>query len=155
MTEARLAEESFLTDAFLGQLISVGELDILVGVPTHNDAKTIGSIVETIQAGILRFFPRERAAIINADGGSRDGTPELVVNAAIGEAQLQAVRPPYTAFDQHTVCEQPRQGDGSADHFGGCRIVAGQSVRGDFTRIDWSYSGFPGSSPAARLRRNI
>ena len=45
MTEARLAEESFLTDAFLGQLISVGELDILVGVPTHNDAKTIGSIV--------------------------------------------------------------------------------------------------------------
>jgi hypothetical protein len=87
MTEARLAEESFLTDAFLGQLISVGELDILVGVPTHNDAKTIGSIVETIQAGILTFFPRERAAIINVDGGSRDGTPELVVNAAIGDAQ--------------------------------------------------------------------
>jgi hypothetical protein len=87
MTEARLAEESFLTDDFLGQLISVGEVDILVGLPTHNDAKTIGSIVETIQAGILTFFPRERAAIINADGGSRDGTPELVVRAAIGDAQ--------------------------------------------------------------------
>jgi len=87
MTEARLAEESFLTDDFLGQLISVGEVDILIGLPTHNDAKTIGSIVETIQTGILTFFPRERAAIINADGGSRDGTPELVVNAAIGDAR--------------------------------------------------------------------
>src|SRR5271163_2278129 len=87
MTEARLAEESFLTDAFLGQLISVGELDILVGVPTHNNAKTISSIVDAIQAGILTFFPRERAAIINADGGSRDGTPELIVSAAIGDAQ--------------------------------------------------------------------
>ncbi len=57
MTEARLAEESFLTDDFLGQLISVGEVDILIGLPTHNDAKTIGSIVETIQTGILTFFP--------------------------------------------------------------------------------------------------
>jgi glucosylglycerate synthase len=87
MTEVRLAEESFLTDEFLGQLISVGEVDILVGVPTHNNAKTIGSIVDTIQAGLLTFFPRERAAIVNADGGSRDGTPDLVVSAAIGDAR--------------------------------------------------------------------
>ena len=80
-----MAEESFLTDDFLRQLINVGEVDILVGVPTHNNARTIGSVVETIQAGILRHFPRERAAIINADGGSRDGTPQLIVKAAIGD----------------------------------------------------------------------
>src|ERR1700720_1841096 len=80
-TELKLEDESFLTDDFLRQLINVGEVDILVGVPTHNNAKTVGAIVETIQAGILKFFPRERAAIINADGGSRDGTPELVVSA--------------------------------------------------------------------------
>ena len=87
MAEVRLADEGFLTDDFLRQLINVGEVDILVGVPTHNNAKTIGSIVETIQAGILRFYPRERAAIINADGGSRDGTPERVVSAAIDDAR--------------------------------------------------------------------
>ena len=57
MTEVRLAEESSLTDDFLGQLISVGEVDLLVGVPTHNNSKTIGPIVETIQAGLLTFFP--------------------------------------------------------------------------------------------------
>ncbi len=85
-----MAQESFLTDDFLGQLISVGEVDILVGVPTHNNAKTVGPVVETIQAGILRFFPRERAAIINADGGSRDGTPQLVESAAIGDAQSRS-----------------------------------------------------------------
>jgi hypothetical protein len=87
MTEIRLAEESFLTDEFLGQLIGVGEVDILVGVSTHNNAKTIGPIVETIQAGILTFFPRQRAVIVNADGGSRDGTTELVVSAAINDAR--------------------------------------------------------------------
>jgi glucosylglycerate synthase len=82
-----LAEESFLTDDFLRQLINVGEVDILVGLPTHNNAKTIGSIVHTIQTGILRGFPRERAVIINADGGSRDGTPELVTGVSIDDAR--------------------------------------------------------------------
>jgi hypothetical protein len=80
-----LAEESFLTDDFLRQLMNVGEVDILVGLPTHNNAKTIGSIVQTIQSGILRWFPRERAVIINADGGSRDGTPELVTSVSIDD----------------------------------------------------------------------
>ena len=105
MTEVRLAEENFLTDDFLRQLINIGEVDILVGLPTHNNAKTIGAIVETIQAGILRFFPRERAAIINADGGSRDGTPELVVSAAIDDtrdsSKLQALRTLHSISTQY------------------------------------------------------
>jgi hypothetical protein len=83
----KLAEESFLTDDFLRQLINVGEVDILVGLPTHNNAKTIGSIVHSIQSGILRGFSRERAVIINADGGSRDGTPELVTGVSIDDAR--------------------------------------------------------------------
>ncbi len=91
-----MAEESFLTDDFLRQLINVGEVDILVGLPTHNNAKTIGSIVQAIQSGILRGFPRERAVIINADGGSRDGTPELVTGVSIDDVRpasnLQTLR---------------------------------------------------------------
>jgi hypothetical protein len=84
-TELKLEDETFLTDDFLRQLINVGEVDILVGLPTHNNAKTIGSIVQTIQRGILQAFPRERAVIINADGGSRDGTPELVTGISIDD----------------------------------------------------------------------
>jgi hypothetical protein len=82
-----LVEESLLTDDFLRQLINVGEVDILVGLPTHNNAGTIGSIVQTIQSGILRGFPRERVVIINADGGSRDGTPELVTGVSIDDVR--------------------------------------------------------------------
>jgi glucosylglycerate synthase len=93
-----LAEESFLTDDFLRQLINVGEVDILVGLPTHNNAKTIGSIVRTIQSGILRGFPRERAVIINVDGGSRDGTPELVTGVSIDD-----VRPSSNLFALRTL----------------------------------------------------
>ena len=96
-----MAEESFLTDDFLRQLINVGEVDILVGLPTHNNARTIDSIVHTIQRDILRCFPRERAVIINADGGSRDGTPELVTGISIDD-----VRPasnPYALRTLHSI----------------------------------------------------
>jgi hypothetical protein len=86
-TELKLEDESFLTDDFLRQLINVGEVDILVGLPTYNNAKTIGSIVQTIQRGILQSFPRERAVIINADGGSRDGTPDLVTGISIDDVR--------------------------------------------------------------------
>jgi hypothetical protein len=83
----QLDDGTFLTDDFLRQLINVGEVDILVGLPTHNNAKTIGSIVHAIQSGILHAFPRERAVIINADGGSRDGTPELVTGISIDDVR--------------------------------------------------------------------
>jgi hypothetical protein len=93
-----LAEETFLTDDLLRQLINVGEVDILVGLPTYNDAKTVGAVVHAIQSGILRGFPRERAAIINADAGSRDGTPELVTGVSIDD-----VRPAANLFALRTL----------------------------------------------------
>jgi len=80
-----LAEETLLTDEFLRQLINVGEVDIVVGLPTHNNAKTIEPVIRAIQAGILKCFPRERVVVINADGGSQDGTPELVTGASIDD----------------------------------------------------------------------
>ena len=82
-----MAEESILTDEFLRQLIDVGEADVLVGVPTYNNAATVGQVVQTIRAGLLKYFPRERAVIVNADGGSRDQTWELVRGASINDLQ--------------------------------------------------------------------
>jgi len=91
-----LEDGTFLTDDFLRQLINVGEVDILVGLPTHNNAKAVRSVVQAIQNGILRAFPRERVVIINADGGSRDGTPELVKGISIDDvhraSDLHALR---------------------------------------------------------------
>ena len=86
-SESKLAEENLLTDDFLRQLINVGEVDILVGLPTFNNAATIGGVVQSVQSGLLRWFPRERAVIINVDGGSRDGTPELVTGVSIDDVR--------------------------------------------------------------------
>ena len=43
--------------------------------------------MQAVRDGLLRHFPRDRAVIINADGGSRDGTPELVTSASISDVQ--------------------------------------------------------------------
>jgi glucosylglycerate synthase len=80
-----LADEALLNDDFLRQLMNVGEVDILVGLPTYNNAKTVETVVRALQAGILKCFPRERVVIINVDGGSQDGTPSLVTSASIDD----------------------------------------------------------------------
>jgi glucosylglycerate synthase len=111
-----LAEESYLTDDFLRQLMNVGEVDILIGLPTQNNAKTVGSIVQTIQSGILRGFPRERAVIINADGGSRDGTPELVTGVSIDDmrpaSNLHSLRTLHSISTKYA--SSPRSASGTA-----------------------------------------
>lgn len=78
--EIALAEETFLDDNFLRQLMSVGEVDLLVGIPSHNNAKTIGPIVTTIEESFQQNFGRERVVIVNVDGGSKDGTSDVVIN---------------------------------------------------------------------------
>jgi glucosylglycerate synthase len=104
-TEAKLAEESFLTDDLIRQLINVGEVDILIGLPTHNNAKTIIPVLQAVQAGILKCFPRERAVIINADAGSRDGTPDLITGASIDDVRhaykLHALRTLHAISTQY------------------------------------------------------
>jgi glucosylglycerate synthase len=80
-----LPEESVLTDDLIRQLINVGEVDLLVGLPTHNNAETVGRVVQAIQTGILKFFPRERTAILNVDAGSKDGTSDVVMAASIND----------------------------------------------------------------------
>ena len=78
--EIALAEETFLDDNFLRQLMSVGEVDLLVGIPSHNNAKTIGPIIKTIEESFQQNFGRERVVIVNVDGGSKDGTSDVVIN---------------------------------------------------------------------------
>jgi len=106
-----LAEETLLTDDFLRQLMNVGEVDILVGLPTHNNAKTIEPVVRAIQAGLLKCFPRDRAVIINADGGSTDGTTELVASVSIDDvwraSKIYALRTLHVISTRYARTPEP------------------------------------------------
>lgn len=91
-----MVEESVLSDDFLRELMNVGEVDALIGMHTYNDAKTVGQVVQAVRTGLLQYFPRLRAVIINVDGGSRDDTQQLVRAASISDlkpaSSLHALR---------------------------------------------------------------
>jgi glucosylglycerate synthase len=74
-----LAEDTFLDDDFLRQLMSVGEVDLLVGIPSYNNAATIGQTVRTIEDSFQQSFLRDRVVIVNADAGSSDDTTAAIL----------------------------------------------------------------------------
>jgi glucosylglycerate synthase len=60
------------------KLAEIGKADILVGIPSYNNARTIGHVVNAIHAGFAKYFPDQKAVIVNSDGGSTDGTMDVV-----------------------------------------------------------------------------
>src|SRR5947208_7412286 len=62
---------------------AIGEAEILVGIPSFNNADTIGHVVRAISVGLAKYFPRARAVLVNSDGGSSDGTPEVVAQSVV------------------------------------------------------------------------
>lgn len=101
-----MADDDILSDDLLRQLISVGEVDILVGLHTHNHAETVGHVVQVIRDGLLKYFPRERVAIVNADGGSQDRTIDLVRAVSISDvgnvSTIQALRTMHIVSTQYS-----------------------------------------------------
>jgi glycosyltransferase involved in cell wall biosynthesis len=61
----------------------IRQADILVGIPSYNNAPTIGHVVRAVQAGLAKYFPDSKAVLVNSDGGSTDGTTEVVRNTVI------------------------------------------------------------------------
>jgi glucosylglycerate synthase len=80
--------ESTLSDALLKQLMAVGQVDVLVGLPTLNNAATVVDVARAIHACFTRDFPRLRTVLINSDGGSTDGTPDLVRQASFADVDV-------------------------------------------------------------------
>ena len=58
--------------------------DLVVGIPSFRNAATIGHVTRAAAEGLRAHFPDARAVIVNADGGSEDGTPDRVRAAADG-----------------------------------------------------------------------
>lgn len=65
------------------ELRRLGRADLLVGIPSFNNADTVGHVVQTVAEGVSRHFPGQRGVVVNADGGSADGTPEAAAAARV------------------------------------------------------------------------
>jgi hypothetical protein len=71
-------------DELYKQLVAVGQVDVIVGLPTYNNAATAAHVARAVHQAFGGSLLRERTTLINLDAGSIDGTPEIV--SAVGAA---------------------------------------------------------------------
>lgn len=74
---------TFLTPQTEAMVRDIGSVDLLVGIPSYNNADTIGHVVRAVSAGLAKYFRDCRAVLVNSDGGSTDGTPDVVARSVV------------------------------------------------------------------------
>jgi glycosyltransferase involved in cell wall biosynthesis len=74
--------------SFKIQSEGIKEVDILVGIPSYNNSRTIGHVVRAVMAGLAKYFPKAKTVLVNSDGGSTDGTQEEVKKVGIEDFKM-------------------------------------------------------------------
>ena len=92
----------------------LGPIEVIVGIPSYNNAATIGQVVKVAEAGLATFFGSRKAMILNSDGGSEDGTLEAVEQARSDAFALKTVRYPLDPVHHLTMPYHGLPGKGSS-----------------------------------------
>ncbi|MGD2294201.1 MAG: glycosyltransferase [Candidatus Aminicenantes bacterium] len=58
----------------------VDQVDIIVGIPSYNEADSISFPTKIANQGLIHSFPRKKSVIINVDNHSPDGTKDAFMN---------------------------------------------------------------------------
>ncbi len=58
----------------------VEKVEIIVGIPSYNEADSISYPTQVASQGLLKYFPDKQSVIINVDNRSPDGTKDVFLN---------------------------------------------------------------------------
>jgi hypothetical protein len=109
-----MSGSTILRDEVRRTLDTIGAAEIVVGIPSYNNARTIAHVVQAVTAGLAKYFPDHPAVLVNSDGGSTDGTPDIVAGAEFGEARAILVAQRSRAVHKVITAYQGVPGKGSA-----------------------------------------
>ncbi len=111
---ASLPPEMFNEDA-AEVLRAYDTVDLLIGIPSFQNANTIGHVVRAVEAGLRKYFPNRRSLIVVSDGNSTDGTAEAALAATTeGDEEVLLVDPKAETPDKLTFTYTGLSGKGSA-----------------------------------------
>ena len=105
---------SILRPEVLARLEEIGRFDLVVGIPSFNNAHTIGHVVRAVTAGLAKYFPDTRPLLVNSDGGSRDATTDIVAQEGMLSPARILVARPTRPLDKVITAYQGLPGKGSA-----------------------------------------
>ena len=108
-----MPEDLFPSDA-IESVKSIGHADIVVGIPSYNNVRTIQHVVQAVHAGLAKYFTGFSSVVINSDGGSNDGTREAVLSTRIEDAHLLLLPTPLFPVHRLSLPYHGIPGKGSA-----------------------------------------
>lgn len=108
-----VTERALISDDLLRRLVAVGQLDLVVGVPTLNHASTIGAVARAVHTCFVRHFPRQRTVLIHSDGGSTDDTV-AIVRDCVEDADTVRASPALRTSHRISTLYHPEPGLGDA-----------------------------------------
>ncbi|QOY91354.1 glycosyltransferase family protein [Paludibaculum fermentans] len=103
-----------IPDSAQAALKELRTADIVVGIPSYNNARTIGHVVQAAHAGLLKYFPQFTAVIVNSDGGSSDGTRDVVLSSSMQDSRLLMLSTPVKPVNRLSLPYHGIPGKGSA-----------------------------------------
>ncbi len=113
-TVASLPADLF-TDESADLFRSYDTVDLLIGIPSFQNAKTIGHVVRAVETGLRKYFPAERSLIVISDGDSTDGTREAALAATtVGDEDVLLIDPKAELPEKLAFTYAGLSGKGSA-----------------------------------------
>jgi hypothetical protein len=73
---------------------AAGNADIVLGLISYNSAETIRAAIQAAQEGLASRFPGRNCVLVNADGGSKDGTQKLALESATQKSRFVQIAYP-------------------------------------------------------------
>ena len=121
---------------------TIKQADIVIGIPSFNNARTIGHVVRACYAGLSKYFPQLSGVVINSDGGSTDGTREAVLSASVDDVPHAAVDATVSGTPSVvSLSRNSRKGQRLPDGVRNGPAARGPRVRGRRFRFAVDHSG--------------
>jgi glucosylglycerate synthase len=76
----------------LDQIGDRRKIDVLIGIPTFNNVKTVEPVLTAVKVGVSKVCPQASVLVVNADGGSQDGTQAAIKQAVAPDVPIAFVQ---------------------------------------------------------------
>lgn len=74
----QLDHPSALDESIRERLHHIGNADIIVGIPSYNNADSIGRVIKAVDLGLAKYFSDKKSIIFISEGGDLDRTADAV-----------------------------------------------------------------------------
>ena len=124
------------------QLRNAGAADIVVGILSYNNAGNIAGVTKEAQRALAASFPALRCVMVNADGGSKDGTAELAASAV--EDRNDFVQLTYPVYPAQKISPETWGVPGKANAVNAVFKIAAELNAGACAIVDSSAASLSG-----------